>query len=167
MINYFNSLSSGRSECDFKSVVFNLASLIGIFRSSYDNAFRWLPLDLTDDMSSLVQVMAWCRQATSRYLSQNWPSSMIPYGVIRPRWVNYLKINSSIFRPTDGNTDNFTLIHHKKLLTRNILWLVMLCSRLIYIGQNWPHKRQHSWRSTMGNTNWGVPNFQPTLSVRD
>ena len=32
--------------------------------------------------------MAWCRQATSHYLSQCWPRSMSPYGVIRPKWVN-------------------------------------------------------------------------------
>ena len=41
----------------------------------------------TDDKSTLVQVMAWCRQATSHYLSQCWPSSMSPYGVTRPQWV--------------------------------------------------------------------------------
>ena len=33
--------------------------------------------------------MAWCRQATSHYLSQCWPRSMSPYGVIRPQWVNH------------------------------------------------------------------------------
>ena len=43
---------------------------------------------LTDDKSTLVQVMAWCRQATSHYLSQFWPRSMSPYGVTRPQWVN-------------------------------------------------------------------------------
>ena len=46
-----------------------------------------MPLDLTDDKSTLVQVMAWCRQATSHYLSQCWPRSPLPYGVTRPRWV--------------------------------------------------------------------------------
>ena len=38
-------------------------------------ALKWIPLDLTDDESILVQVMAWCRQATSHYLSQCWPRS--------------------------------------------------------------------------------------------
>ena len=33
-------------------------------------------MDLTDDKSALVQVMAWCHQATSHYLSQYWPRSM-------------------------------------------------------------------------------------------
>ena len=47
-----------------------------------------MSLDLTDDKSTLVQVMAWCRQATSHYLSQCWPRSMSQYGVTRPQWVN-------------------------------------------------------------------------------
>ena len=29
---------------------------------SYEISLRWMPLDLTDDQSTLVQVMAWCRQ---------------------------------------------------------------------------------------------------------
>ena len=50
---------------------------------SYEIALRWTPLDLTDDKSTLVQVMAWCRQATSHYLSQFWPRSMSPNDVTR------------------------------------------------------------------------------------
>ena len=86
----FNSLAPGRPGCHFKTAIFNLVLLIGFFRSSNDNAPRWMPWDLTDDKSTLVQVMAWCRQATSHYLSQCWPSSMSPYGVTRPQWVNSL-----------------------------------------------------------------------------
>ena len=48
-----------------------------------------MSLDLTEDKSTLVQVMAWCCQATSHYLSQRWPRSLSPYGVIRPQWVNW------------------------------------------------------------------------------
>ena len=50
----------------------------------FDNVFSWMPWYLTDDKSVLVQLMAWCRQATSHYLSQCWPRSMSPYGVTRP-----------------------------------------------------------------------------------
>ena len=32
--------------------------------------------------------MAWCRQATSHYLSQCWSRYWLPYGVTRPQWVN-------------------------------------------------------------------------------
>ena len=39
---------------------------------------------------SLVQVMAWCRQATSHYLNLWWQRPRKPYFVIRPQWVNLL-----------------------------------------------------------------------------
>ena len=67
---------------------FNLAFMIAIFRSSYDNTLIWMSYDLTDDKSTLVQVMAWCRQAPSHYLSQCWPRYVSPHGVTRPQWVN-------------------------------------------------------------------------------
>ena len=54
---------------------------------SYEIALRWMPLDLTDK-STLVQVTAWCRQATCHYLSQCWPWSISPYGITRPLWVS-------------------------------------------------------------------------------
>ena len=90
--NCLNSSAPGRSECDSINAIFNLVLLIGIFRSSHGNALRWMPQDLTDDKSTLVQVMAWCRQATSHYLSQCWPRSMSPYDVIRPQWVKILNV---------------------------------------------------------------------------
>ena len=85
---YINSLAPERPGCHFKTAIFNLVLLIGFLRSSNDNALRWKPWDLTDDKSTLVQVMAWCRQAASHYLSQCWPSSMLPYGFTKPQWVN-------------------------------------------------------------------------------
>ena len=72
----------------FKTAIVNLALLIDIFTSSNDYALRWMPWDLAGDKSTSVQVMAWCRQAASHYLSQCWPSCMSPYGVARPQWVN-------------------------------------------------------------------------------
>ena len=91
--DHFNPLAPGRSECISKNVIFNRVLLIGIFRSSHDNALRWMSWDLPDDKSRLVQVMACCRQATSHYLSQSWLSSLSPYGVTRPQWVKQLAIH--------------------------------------------------------------------------
>ena len=48
-----------------------------------------MSLDLTEDKSTLLQVMAWCHQATSHYLSQCWPRSVSPYGIIGPQWVDH------------------------------------------------------------------------------
>ena len=38
--------------------------------------------------STLVQLMAWCRQASRHYLSQCWPRPISPYGVTKPQWDN-------------------------------------------------------------------------------
>ena len=85
-----NSLAPGRPGCHFETAIFNLVLLIGIFTSSNDNALIWIPWDFMDDESTLVQVMAWCRQATSHHLSQCWSSSMSPYAVTRPQWVKLI-----------------------------------------------------------------------------
>ena len=47
-----------------------------------------MSLDFTDDQSTLVQVMVWCRQATSHYLNQCWPRSLSLYGGTMSQWVN-------------------------------------------------------------------------------
>ena len=52
---------------------------------SCEIALIWMSVDFTDDQSILVQVMAWCRQATSHYLSQCWSRSLLPYGVTGPQ----------------------------------------------------------------------------------
>ena len=57
---------------------------------SSEIARRWTSLDLSDK-STLVQVMAWCRQATRHCLNQCWPRSLSPYGVTRPQWVKLYK----------------------------------------------------------------------------
>ena len=51
--------------------------------------------NLTDDKSTLVQVMAWCRQASSHYLNQCWPKSPTPYGITRLQWVKYVSSGST------------------------------------------------------------------------
>ena len=67
------------ASCAVVSFLGYLILLIGFFRSSNDNALRWMPQGLTDDKATLVQVISWCRQATSHYLSQCWLSSLLPY----------------------------------------------------------------------------------------
>ena len=76
-----------RSENFFTSVLFKLILQIDILRSSCDIGLSCVPWNPIDDKSILVQVMAWCHQAESHYLSQCWPSSKPPYGITRPQWV--------------------------------------------------------------------------------
>ena len=109
-----NSLAPGRPGCHFKTAIFNLVLLIGILISSNDNALRWMPWHLTDEKSTLVQVMAWYRQATSHYLSQCWPISMSPYGVARPQRVNECcRLSEKKCDKIWGNIYNFVVYVYK------------------------------------------------------
>ena len=78
----------GRFELNFRWIIFNLISVIDGWSISCETDLRWMALDFADDKSTLVQVMAWCCQATSHYLGQCWPSFLLPYDVTRPQWVN-------------------------------------------------------------------------------
>ena len=40
--------------------MFKLTLVNGGWGSSYEIALKWMPLDLTDDKSTLDQVMVWC-----------------------------------------------------------------------------------------------------------
>ena len=85
----FNSLAPGRFEWNFRHVIFKQILVIDGWVISCEIALLWMSWDFTDDQSTLVQVMAWCRQATSHYLNQCWPRSLLPNGVTRPQWVNW------------------------------------------------------------------------------
>ena len=66
-------------EITFKWLIFKLTLLIDGWCCYCAIAPKWMSLYLTGDKSTLVQVMTWCRQAASHYLSQYLPSSMTPY----------------------------------------------------------------------------------------
>ena len=83
----FNSLAPGKFEWNFKYLILQIISVIDGWGISCELALGWMSLDITHDKSTLVQVMAWCRQATSHYLSQCWLRSLSPYGITRPQWV--------------------------------------------------------------------------------
>ena len=76
-----NSLAPGRSWCDFKNVIFNLALLIGISKPSYDNILRWMPQALTGDKSTVVrqQAITWTsvEQDLQRQMASLGPNELI------------------------------------------------------------------------------------------
>ena len=83
-----NSLWPGRFYWNFRWVLFKPIAVIDGWDTCCQIALRRMSLDLTGDKSTLVQVMAWCHQATSHYLNQCWPRSLSPYGVTRPNELN-------------------------------------------------------------------------------
>ena len=89
-------------------MVFMLILVIDDWCISCEIVMRLMWLDLPDDKSTLVKVMAWCCQATSHYLSQCWPRSMLPYSVTRPQWVKSLA--------TGAFQWNFRRVNYKHIL---------------------------------------------------
>ena len=69
-IHHLKSLGPGRFEWNLRYVIFNLISLIDSWGMSYEIYLKWMSLDVTDNGSTLVQVMACCCQATSHYQNQ-------------------------------------------------------------------------------------------------
>ena len=69
-------------------VIFKIILVIGGRGNSCVIDLKWMSLGTGLDKSTLVQLMAWCRQATSHYLNQCWHRSMSPYGITRPQWFN-------------------------------------------------------------------------------
>ena len=99
-----NSLAPGKFEWNFRYLIFQIISVIDGWGISCELALRWMSLDLSDNKSTLVQVMAWCRQATSHYLNQCWPRSSMPYGITRSQWVNTLWPRNAIWQYRSGST---------------------------------------------------------------
>ena len=68
----------------------NFSNLKCNLRTHVIEPFLWKRSQLNaTDKSILVQVMAWCHQATSHYLSKCWPRSKSPYGVTRSQWIQH------------------------------------------------------------------------------
>ena len=85
-----NSLARGTSGCDitnaFSTLFHRLVSSNILMVKPW---YKW-PQNLTDDKWILVQITAWCRQATSHYQSQCWRYSMSAYDVISLQWAKHI-----------------------------------------------------------------------------
>ena len=67
-----NSLGPGKCSSNLKNMISDSMYRIEA-RVFTAIVLRWMPQHLTNENSTLVQVMAWCHQATCHYLSQWWP----------------------------------------------------------------------------------------------
>ena len=77
----FNSSAPGRCGSNFRSKNVKLIIQNSRLGSRCEFGLRWMSQNLTNAKSTLVQVLAWCRQAPSHYISQCWPRSMSLCGV--------------------------------------------------------------------------------------
>ena len=99
-----DSLAPGKIEWNFVHVIFKQILVIDGWGISCEITQVWMSLEFTDDQSTLVQVMAWCRQAASHYLGHCWPRFVSLYGVTRPQWVNSLWPSDTMCWHKSGST---------------------------------------------------------------
>ena len=150
LTSLYLSLVSGRSGCDFENSIFNLVLLAGIFTSCV-NALRSMLHDFTDNKSTSVQVMAWCRQATSHYPRQSWSSSMSSHMVSQwtlCHFIKYLTYTNSLLFSTHGPTkeNNITGQNKPQQICIIIAWDILYVK--ICAGK-WPALSPHEFAENM------------------
>ena len=67
-----NSLIPGRCDNNFENIIFKLNIQTSSLSTHSEIALRWIPQNLTNEKSTLVQVMACCLTAPCHYLNQCW-----------------------------------------------------------------------------------------------
>ena len=100
-INDLNPILSKntRPVAAIKSLIFAWSIIIlqiDILSTSPEIGHMWVPLNLINDKSTLVQVMAWYCQATSHYLNQCWLRSLTRYGVTQLHIISSVVFSSLI-----------------------------------------------------------------------
>ena len=116
-----------------------------------------MPLDITDDKSTLVQVIAWRRQATSHYLSQCWPRFMMPYGVTKPPWVK-LDMSMARRRQKSPRSLSGTSAHPTMVTLVNIMvlngWLTSFSFHANQLSHSWDKAISDSDLETPRSRSW-------------
>ena len=117
-----NSLSFGRCGSNFNSTILKLIIQNISLSIHCKIAFGLMPQNLTNEKSTVLQVMASCHQATNHYLSQYGPISVSPSGDTRPQQVNNgdTRINSLCSRVPQSMSPCWSLL---ELLTCYIAYL--------------------------------------------
>ena len=120
-----NALTPETCGSNFKWTVFKPNTQNSRLGTQCEITFGGMSHNLANRKLTLVQVMAWCRQATSHYLSQCWPRSMSPMASLglnelsywlRDKWQWFFKPNTqTIFKP---NTQNYSLGNCCKITPR-------------------------------------------------
>ena len=100
--------------------------------------------DLTDDQSTWVQVMGWCRWATNYNYNQIWLSSKTPCGVTRSQWIKKVILKMCLHFPSfsrhlygTGNWNSSVKLQNltsqkNGFLSRQVLHLLSRMQNCIY-----------------------------------
>ena len=99
-------ITPGRFEWNLIYVIFRLILGIDGWGISCEIVLRWTSLNPIFHMPTLGQVMVWCRQVTSHYLSQCWPD--MGHSVKWPWWIRVtaFRITGSLWGEFTGYSGN-------------------------------------------------------------
>ena len=124
---------------DYECVIFTYVIVTTFLSINIAITLRWMVQDPFHNKSTLVQIIAWCHQATSRELSQYWPRSLSLYGITRTQWVNSLNSLPSfgnVCSAPQSQLNDGTVMKFAKLL--KLRWCHMVCADIITIdGWKW------------------------------
>ena len=119
------SLNPGGCVCNSSHIIFKFVIYKSCMGFRYTFALHlhllWMPQNLTNGKSALVQLMTWYHQATSHYLSQCCPSFLWPYGITRLQGVKPY-IHSSCLKFLV-----WKLSHNTWQKTRCEMWPLLVC----------------------------------------
>ena len=79
------------TKCSLKWRIITLSALSSLEAYFMKTSWHGHPFYIAGPLcgeSTLIQVMAWCRQATSHYLSLCLPRAMLLHLITRPQWVD-------------------------------------------------------------------------------
>ena len=85
---WVNLVDTWGCDSNSSSTVFRLSIQNSIVGNCCEIVLWLMSQNLTNENLTLFQVMIWCRQATSHYLSQCWQWPRSPYDVTRPQWIH-------------------------------------------------------------------------------
>ena len=139
-----NSLAPGKSEWNLRLKTFKVILWLVVEVSFCEIDLRWMSQDFIGGKSMLVQVMAWCCQATSRYPSQCWPTFMSPYGITKPQWVNSLCAElisaKNIYTCISYNLYTLEMVQVVEILSRGRIVLDYPAQSIPWLLMTWCHK---------------------------
>ena len=97
--SFNNSLAPGRCGSNFKSINLKLIIQNSSLGTPCKIALMWMSQNLNNEKYPLVQINAWCYQATRHHLSQWWPRTMALLGHIETAEISFLGLyqNPSYF----------------------------------------------------------------------
>ena len=83
----FNNFRPEKNGLHFADDIFKCQFLKEKFYILIQFSLKFVPNSPTDNMSVLVQVVAWCKTDNKLLPKNCWLRSLMPFGVTRPQWV--------------------------------------------------------------------------------